>query len=85
MDAPAATAAGVFGTGRGDAARGRAAVSAAGVRHRFVAVLRQQVENDWQRTLHDIRWNAGVPASWFRDAAPSWRWQTSSSCGVLME
>ena len=57
-------------TGRGDAARGRAALPAAGVQHRFVAVLRQQVENDWQRTLHDIRWIAGVPASWFRGRSP---------------
>ena len=36
----------------------------------FLAVLRQQVENDWQRTMHDIRWNAGVPASWFRGRSP---------------
>lgn len=52
--------------GRRDAALGRAAQAAAGIQHRFVAELRQQVENDWQRTLHDIRWNAGAPASWFR-------------------
>ena len=56
--------------GRGDVARGRAAQSAAGIQQRFLAVLRQQVENDWQRTLHDIRWNAGVPASWFRGRSP---------------
>jgi hypothetical protein len=56
--------------GRGDVARGRAALSAVGVQQRFVAVLRQQVENDWQRTLHDIRWNAGVPASWFKGRSP---------------
>jgi hypothetical protein len=52
--------------GRGDPARGKAAQSAASIKHRFVAVLRQQVQNDWQRTLQDIRWTAGVPASWFR-------------------
>ena len=56
--------------GRGDVARGRAAQSAAGIQQQFLAVLRQQVENDWQRTLHDIRWNAGVPASWFRGRSP---------------
>jgi len=56
--------------GRGDVARGKAALSAAGIKQRFVAVLRQQVENDWQRTMHDIRWNAGVPASWFRGRSP---------------
>jgi hypothetical protein len=37
---------------------------------RFVAVLRQHVDNDWRRTLHDIRWDAGVPASWFRGRNP---------------
>ena len=56
--------------GRGDPARGKAAQSAASIKHRFVAVLRQQVQNDWQRTLQDIRWNAGVPASWFRGRSP---------------
>ena len=56
--------------GRGDPARGKAAHSAASIKHRFVAVLRQQVQNDWQRTLQDIRWNAGVPASWFRGRSP---------------
>ena len=56
--------------GRGDPARGQAAQSAASIKHRFVAVLRQQVQNDWQRTLQDIRWNAGVPASWFRGRSP---------------
>jgi hypothetical protein len=57
-------------SGRGDPAHGRPAQSAAAVKHRFVAVLRQQIQNDWQRTLHDIRWNAGVPASWFRGRSP---------------
>lgn len=56
--------------GRGDVARGKAALSAASIQQRFLSVLRQQVENDWQRTLHDIRWNAGVPASWFRGRSP---------------
>ena len=72
-------------SGRDDAARGRAALSAAGIQHCFLAALRQQVENDWQRTMHDIRWNAGVPASWFRGRAPALRLQISSSCGVLVE
>jgi hypothetical protein len=56
--------------GRGDVAHGRPAQSAESIQHRFVAVLRQHVENDWHRTLHDIRWNAGVPASWFRGRSP---------------
>jgi len=56
--------------GRGDPARGRVPLSAAAAVHRFIAVLKQQVESDWQRTLHDIRWNAGVPASWFRGRSP---------------
>jgi hypothetical protein len=56
--------------GRGDVARGRVAQSAASIQRRFVAVLRQHVDNDWRRTLHDIRWDAGVPASWFRGRNP---------------
>ena len=56
--------------GRGDDARGRAPQTAASIQHHFLAELRQQVANDWQRTLHDIRWNAGVPASWFRGRSP---------------
>ena len=35
-----------------------------------MAVLQQQVSNDWERTKHDIRFNAGVPASWFRGGTP---------------
>ena len=52
--------------GRGLPSQGTAAQSAASIKHRFVAVLQQQVSNDWARTKHDIRFNAGVPASWFR-------------------
>jgi hypothetical protein len=56
--------------GRGLPSQGTAAQSAASIKHRFVAVLQQQVSNDWARTKHDIRFNAGVPASWFRGRSP---------------
>jgi hypothetical protein len=56
--------------GRGDPAKGRAAMSADAIKHRFVAVVKQQVLNDWQRTKRDIRWHAGVPASWFHGLSP---------------
>jgi hypothetical protein len=56
--------------GRGDPSQAGAALSADAIKHRFVAVLKQQVLNDWQRTKHDIRWHAGVPASWFRGLSP---------------
>ena len=55
---------------RGDLAHNNAAQPAAAIKQRFVAVLKQHVSNDWQRTLQDIRWNAGVPASWFRGRSP---------------
>ena len=57
-------------SGRGDPARDRAAKSGAAIKHRFVAVVQQQVSSDWQRTKQDIRWQAGVPASWFRGRSP---------------
>src|SRR6476469_3187911 len=78
--------------GRGDGARCSAAQSAAGIQQRVWAVLRQQVENDWQRTLHDIRWNAGVPASWFRGRSPELevadfkqQWCVGGVLGVIHE
>lgn len=37
---------------------------------RFVKSLQQQVTRDWQRVMTDIRWEAGVPASWFRGRDP---------------
>jgi hypothetical protein len=55
---------------RGLPSHDRPAQSADSVKHRFVAVLQQQVVNDWERTKHDIRFNAGVPASWFRGGSP---------------
>ena len=55
---------------RGLPSQNRPAQSAASIKHRFVAQLRQQVSNDWERTKHDIRFNAGVPASWFRGGSP---------------
>jgi hypothetical protein len=58
-------------TARGLPSRNRPAQSAASIKHRFVAVLQQQVSNDWERTKHDIRFNAGVPASWFRGGTPA--------------
>jgi hypothetical protein len=56
--------------GRGDPARDRAPQSVAAIKHRFVAAVQQQVSSDWQRTKQDIRWQAGVPASWFRGGSP---------------
>jgi hypothetical protein len=56
--------------GRGDPAKDMVALSADAIKHRFVAVVKQQVLNDWQRTKHDIRWHAGVPASWFCGLSP---------------
>lgn len=38
---------------------------------RFIAVLRRQVEADWQRVQADIRWRAGVPFTWFRGRDPN--------------
>ena len=57
-------------SGRGDSAKGKAARSADAIKHRFVGIVHQQVRNDWHRTKHDIRWHAGVPASWFRGLSP---------------
>ena len=57
-------------SGRGDSAKGKAARSADAIKHRFVGIVHQQVTNDWHRTKHDIRWHAGVPASWFRGLSP---------------
>jgi hypothetical protein len=56
--------------GRGDPAKDMTALSADAIKHRFVAIVKQQVLNDWRRTKHDIRWHAGVPASWFRGLSP---------------
>lgn len=38
---------------------------------RFIAVLRRQVQADWQRVQADIRWRAGVPFTWFRGRDPN--------------
>jgi hypothetical protein len=37
---------------------------------RFLAVLQQQLQQDWARTLGDIRLNSGVPLSWLRGRSP---------------
>lgn len=37
---------------------------------RFVSTLQQQVNRDWRRVKTDIRYTAGVPASWFRGRNP---------------
>lgn len=54
---------------------------------RFMAVLQQQLKQDWARTQGDIRLNSGVPLSWLRGRSPvlseakfAARWQR---CGVL--
>lgn len=50
---------------------GTASHTAQAVVSRFVAVLRQQVCSDWQRVAGDIRWENGMPASWFRGRDPN--------------
>ena len=66
--------------GRGLPSRGRPAQSAASVKYRFVAELQQQVSNDWARTKHDIRFNAGVPASWLGVGVLRWLLRALRSC-----
>ena len=51
-------------------AAGEAGHTAAAVVSCFVQRLQQQVSRDWRRVTTDIRWNAGVPASWFRGRDP---------------
>lgn len=50
---------------------GPAAHTAQAVVSRFVTALQQQVNRDWQRVMTDIRYTAGVPASWFRGRNPA--------------
>ena len=49
---------------------GQPSHTAQAVVSRFVKSLQQQVTRDWQRVMTDIRWEAGVPASWFRGRDP---------------
>jgi hypothetical protein len=50
---------------------GTASHTAQAVVGRFVAVLHQQISRDWQRVVSDIRWDNGMPASWFRGRDPT--------------
>eukprot|EP00775_Hariotina_reticulata_P001284 gene1284-biopygen2553 len=38
---------------------------------RFMAVVKHQAALEWQRVCSDIRWNTGLPFSWFRGRDPS--------------
>lgn len=38
---------------------------------RFVAAVRHQVSQEWQRVSSDIRWGTGLPFLWFRGRDPS--------------
>eukprot|EP00775_Hariotina_reticulata_P013824 gene13824-biopygen15749 len=38
---------------------------------RFVAAVKHQAALEWQRVCSDIRWNTGLPFSWFRGRDPS--------------
>eukprot|EP00775_Hariotina_reticulata_P015263 gene15263-biopygen2822 len=38
---------------------------------RFVAAVTHQATLEWQRVCSDIRWNTGLPFSWFRGRDPS--------------
>eukprot|EP00775_Hariotina_reticulata_P015055 gene15055-biopygen949 len=38
---------------------------------RFVAAVKHQAALDWQRVCSDIRWNTGLPFSWFKGRDPS--------------
>eukprot|EP00775_Hariotina_reticulata_P002810 gene2810-biopygen4428 len=37
---------------------------------RFVAAVKHQAALEWQRVCSDIRWNTGLPFSWFRGRDP---------------
>jgi hypothetical protein len=37
---------------------------------RFLAVLHQQIQQDWVHTRGDIRIDSGVPLSWLRGRSP---------------
>jgi hypothetical protein len=44
--------------------------SSAQVVSRFLAVLQQHMQQDWVRTVGDIRVGSGVPVSWLRGRSP---------------
>ena len=59
---------------------------------RFMAVLQQQLKQDWARTQGDIRLNSGVPLSWLKGRSPvlspakfAAKWQSSGVLYALVD
>eukprot|EP00775_Hariotina_reticulata_P015006 gene15006-biopygen453 len=52
-------------------AAGSSSHTAQSVVGRFVAAVKHQAALEWQRVCSDIRWNTGLPFSWFRGRDPS--------------